>query len=218
MANICSNYITITGNQTQLRTLANLIYTQDNHLSEKGYHHLIAGYYGLLANPKTEADIEKTNEVLTSVQCLGFSYDGEEIYLDITSKWVPPMDDMYKLIEEFPDLIINGHSEEPGNRAYSEFTISKEGQVEQQLEELDYLEKHGPEDFKEELNDIRNMPYEEFLKEYSSDEGYEDGPNDEYLDMEILKRIKPKDLPLFIHRRWLDDAHEEYQKRVKELS
>ena len=66
-----------------------------------------------------------------------------------------------------------------------------------------------------ELEILKEMDYKEFLKEYTKDNYFEDYPFI-YLEREVALRIKERDLPLFINKKWEDSRAEEvYKKRLK---
>ena len=69
------------------------------------------------------------------------------------------------------------------------------------------------EDYQAEQRRIQELPYEEFLEEYTEWDVYDD-PKYSYLGKAIVARIKDTDLPLFMNVEWMDDeAEQQYKNR-----
>lgn len=198
MANICSNYITLSGPTKDIKKLGGLIEKQDEALLktftwfEKGCH------YGLVDD-----------------------LDNASNFIVITSKWGPPIEGYIELSKSFPTLTFAVEYEECGNNVYGKVSF-KAGEKFDDITrtEEDFLMENAPQSFNEELDDIAHMPYKRFLKSYLKEiETLEDDVEDircvPYIEKAVLKRIEDKDLPLFLNHTWQSDANEtEYKRRL----
>lgn len=195
MANICTNFITISGDEEQLEALLKRLLEQEPSLLETIPNFEIA-----------ETDFSIYNEG-------DIDYEGDsDIQIRFGSKWNCPVNDIASLSIEYPELQFNIHYEECGCANYGEIQIWDGSIAKTELNERQYCEKYN-EEYKEQLEQITSSTYEDFLKDYSHG-GFDEYPYS-YLDRNIVDRIKDTDLPLFINRQWMDPkARETYKLRL----
>jgi hypothetical protein len=66
--------------------------------------------------------------------------------------------------------------------------------------------------YKDEYDFITTGDYEDVVKAYSGDEEF----NFSDLEIYVVKRLKNKDMPLFVCRQWISkEANEEFSRRLK---
>ena len=149
MANICSNYITISGDEDQLQALLKRLLDQEPSLLETTPNFEIA---------ETDFSIYSEGDI---------DYEGEsDIQFRFGSKWKCPVNDIASLSTEYPELQFNIHYEECGCAIYGEVQIWDGSIAETELNERQYCEKYNDE-YIEQLNQITSSTYEDFLKDYS---------------------------------------------------
>jgi len=186
MANICTNTMEITGDQKEIAVLAKRITNQDTELLKLfTWFEKTDGDYGLW---------EDTLQIDSGY--IDFSYG---------SKWGPPKDDFLSLVKKYPRLNFKSRFEEPGSGIYGKMI----GEEFIKMPPLDYYTDYDM-DFLEDRLQIENLPYKEFLKyveEFDVDDWYYC-----YLIPLIVKRIKRKDLPLFIGKECINN---ELEKKLK---
>lgn len=198
MANICSNYIEISGDQTQLDQLRKRIKEQDESLLEEIY--FLKQGDGLVQDP-SEIDNEG------------------KIRLDCSSKWSPPEEALSKLSAIYPLLCIQVRYR--GTGAYG-ILIYQEGNcvLDTPMDQESYVEEFD-EAYKELINDIAESDYQDFTSRYlltmvdlqDNPETF-DYPN--LIERKILARVKDEDLPLLIGYTWFSKANQtEFEKRIK---
>lgn len=195
MANICTNYVTITGNEKSLKDLRERINEQDPTLIDDS----VCGHLQSTTAEGVAYGLESD---------LPLDGDGA-VELVISSKWSPPEDDFERLSALYPSLTIEVRYEEPGN-GYFGVSVFQEGSrvLDEPMEEFEYRMKYD-DDFKDFVKDIKDKDYDYFKKEYIIGETY----MDEYvwetssylLAPLIVKRTKAEDLPLLIGKSDLVD-------------
>jgi hypothetical protein len=199
MANICANYVTISGDKVSLKKLRKRINEQDPKLVdtfcgclESCSHKGVA--YGL------ESDLP-----------LGV---GGPLELMITSKWSPPEKDFRTLSTEYPKLLIEVRYEEPGNDLYGNLAFQDGSKVlDEAMEEIDYLMKYE-EEFKDAVSDIKDTDYKYFRKQYIIDDDYKGDYQWEthgyFLERMVVERAKLRDLPALVDKfEYCDDLVKE---------
>ena len=204
MANICSNSVVITGDKESLKKLRDLINRQDKSLfGETG----ICDHLESTSAPDIAYGLEDD-----------LPLDGDGFLgLCITSKWAPPEKDFENLTKAFPKLNIEVTYEESAMAVYGKLVYEGGTKVlDQHQEEFDYLmENH--EDFADTVEAIKELPYEEFRKDYIVDTEYKDSPEwmcyGHILEPLLLKRTRRADLPLLIGQ--LDYCDELLEQRLK---
>jgi hypothetical protein len=202
MANICSNYLTASGDAKQLAELRAKIAEQNAQLLEIFTWFEEGCFYGLLD------DLDEIAE-------------GEgDLSLSFTSKWSPPESELLNLSARFPDLQIHVQYEESAMTVYGTLHYFK-GQctVDNPMEEEAYLLEYN-EEFKDLARDIANCPYKRFMKKYvDSLEKLEDEPSlfsFGLIEKLILARVQDKDLPLLTNHEWIDsDNAQQFETRLK---
>jgi len=202
MANICSNYIEISGDQTQLNQLRKRIKEQDESLLEDIYFLKQGDFYGLVQD-SSEID------------------DEGDIELDCTSKWSPPEEALSKLSALYPLLCIKVRYQEPACDAYGTLEY-QDGKciLDTPMDQESYLEEYD-ETYKELIKDIAESDYKDFTFRYmltmvdlqDNPETF-DYPN--LLERKILERVKDEDLPLLVGYTWFSKVNQtEFEKRIK---
>ena len=195
MSNLCSNYVEVTGDEIAVSELLNDIaavhqldlkaLTEDNWYlcdAEK-----LCCDYGMM-------NLQKNSDT--------------DVTFNICSRNAPPEKNLAELSLQHPTLTITCLYEEPGCQLYGRLQFTGGSCVEDTIyTEEQWLEEHD-EDYKFEKNAIAELPYDEFVEEYSkwNDEGeLDDEPKYYYLGKDIIARIKDEDLPLFVNVDWHDD-------------
>ena len=208
MANICSNYMTITGDQTQLNDLLDKIVAQDagliNIFTWFESQNKPGNAYGLIQDPEELANDKP----------------GEFISLDYTCKWGPPVEDLLALSGAYPKLVFDNKYEESGMGIYGNATYENGVCT---LDHAQTPEEYwmDDEEFGSLIQDINTVPYKKFLKEYipALETLSDDDPSfraPEIVEKYILKRMENKDLPLLINHDWLSDKNQkEFETRLK---
>lgn len=187
MANICTNAMEISGDEKEIAVLAKKIEDQDTELLELfTWFEITDGDYGLW------------NDTLQiSSGYIDFSYG---------SKWGPPKDDFFNLVKKYPRLSFKSRFEEPASIVYGKMI----GEEFIKMSPLDYYTDYD-QDFGEERLQIENLPYKEFLK-YIEEFDVLDDWYYSFLIPLIVKRIKRKDLPLFIGKEWINNELEKLKE------
>jgi hypothetical protein len=185
MANICSNKITITGDEPSLEALLKRLIEQDPALLD------IIPNFSFQAISGDASDIEAQY------------FQEEEIGFSFNSKHSCPLDSITTLSSEYPDLNFHVVYEESGTDTYGEADIADGSCSDNSMNELEFLEKYN-ENYLDEKESLLNLSYEDFIERYTHENIFEDYPYT-YLDREVLKRIKNEDLGLFINRQWNDE-------------
>ena len=186
MANLCFNFILISGSKNDIRALRIKIEKQDEILIDIFPWFKYTKYdYGLY-----EGTLAYT---LTSIS---FSFG---------SKWCFPIDEFRNLIQRYPQLSFEGEFEESAMEIFGRFEAKGGSYNISNISPLDYYTDHY-EDFKEEREYIETLPYEKFLKHVLETDynDQEDSIPYCYLEPLILKKIKKKDLPLFVNYNWFN--------------
>jgi hypothetical protein len=185
----------------------------------RGSEEQIAELYDKLENqdPKllkqlpmlTDAESGKVEFGMHSLVCK----DDTTLYITQSCKWHPKIEDYIDLNDLFDTLRIKVAYEEGANNVYGEFLVEGGScQESVELTEEQWREGHD-EDYQAELKRIQELPYEEFLEEYSDWDCTEE-PQYVYLEKKILERIKDEDLPLFVNVEWRDeDVEQAYKNR-----
>lgn len=195
MANICSNYIHIFGNDEQLEALSKRLEEQDPELLKTVPNFTVCS--------TSDYGIYTLNDIRFE----------EEVSFYFGSKYICPLAAITNLSSEYPDLEFNLHFEEAGCEYYGEATISDGSCYENQMEEDEYLSKYNDK-YIDTKALLESCSYEEFLRDYTHDNFFDEYPFG-YLDKIVVKRIKDKDLPFFMNREWNDkEAEEEYKRRL----
>lgn len=189
MANICNNDVTIMGKSHDVRKLLNRINKQDEELL-KVFPFFNTDKYTDYRVYDLPTDIDKAEP-------LSFSFG---------SKWTAPL----KELEAFCQLIkmdAKGSWEESACDVYGDFKYDSEAEsfTYRELSPLEYYTEYH-EDFAEERYFIETGHYEEVLDTYSK---ITEPDNDwdwffQYLEALLLKRLKDKDLSIFINYPWND--------------
>jgi len=139
-----------------------------------------------------------------------------EVKYRFSTAWTPPLNWLTIVGVKYPTITFDMVFEEPGNQVFGHARFVEGAYSEELMEAFDYYLKYYP-DFAAKLETIQKSPYQEFVKRYSDPEL--DGQFEEtpfcYLEELIVKRIKDRDLPLFITRTWdTCDAEELYLQRT----
>jgi len=193
MANICTVYATITGDKPNLDELFEMIHAQSPMLTRK--HPMLR-------------DAE-TNKIEFGLYC--HQRNTDDITLTQSCRWSPRKEDYTDLSNDYPTLNIEVAYEETANQVFGGFTVTGGSCVEShELTEEQWLEGYD-EDYQAELRRINELPYEEYLEEYTDWDVYDD-PKYAYLGKAIVARIKDNDLPLFINVEWMDEETERLYK------
>jgi len=195
MANICTVYTTITGDKASLDELYDMIHAQSNMLTRK--HPMLL-------------DAE-THKIEFGLCC--HQRNADDITLTQSCRWSPRKEDYIDLSDDYPTLTIIVTYEESANQLYGGFMVTGGSCTESyEITEEQWLERHD-DDYRAEKKRIEELPYEEFLEEYTEWDVYDD-PKYAYLGKAIVKRIKDTDLPLFINVEWMnDEADRQYKNR-----
>ena len=197
MANLCSNYIEITGNKKDIASLGKKIEEQDTEL-------LSLFYWFTLRNGNDYGMWEDTLAV-----------DSDSIFFGFGSKYAPPLKAIESLAEKYPRLNFNGSYEESGCEVYGKFYGTEGEFTFTDMAPLEYFTEFN-EDFAAEREFIEKSSYEDFLKHALEEETNDLDYLWTYLDPLIIDRIKEKDLPLFIDREWYnEDDAEKFTEKLK---
>lgn len=189
MANLCSNHMYITGPAEVIQDLARKIRDKDpNLLGLFPWFELTDNDYGLWKDT--------------------FIPEEKSINLSFGSKWYFPTGPFDCLVTKYPRLTFVVNSEEPGMEIFQKITASEGMAHTENLSPIDYYTETN-EDFASERRTLKEIDYEKFkdylLNDWTSDKYF----IYEYLEKEIVARIKDKDLPLFIGKEWLNSYTEE---------
>jgi hypothetical protein len=196
MANICNNYIHISGDEGQLEALSTRLRDQDPKL--------IKTVPNFMVQPTSDYCIYSLNDIRFEKEVVSFCFG---------SKHKCPLNAIADLSTEYPDLEFNVHYEEVDCEYYGDALIVNGGYGENEMEEEEYLSKYNDEYIGTKAL-LESCSYEEFLRDYTHDNFFDEHPFG-YLDKIVVERIEDKDLPLFINRQWNDmDAEEEYKLRL----
>jgi hypothetical protein len=198
MSNICECYLTITGDYKDLEVLYNRLMDQDPTILETVPNFRI--------NPKSDYCISSKDFIILKPK-------PNRMTISFCGRNLPPLEELSDLSSEYPELNFHLIYEEPGNEIFGEATISDGGYYNNEMEERAFMEAHNG-GYKEERKSILELPYDEFVKEYTHGKFFEEHPYG-WLDLDIVNRIKDKDLPLFINRQWMDsDAERIFKARL----
>lgn len=196
MANICSNYITISGDSAQLEALSKRLKEQDPELLKILPNFTINNISDYCINSAEDIDD-----------------DGSEINFYFGSKYNCPLNGITELSSEYHELEFQLRFEEAANEYFGTAYICAGSCNEISMKEIDYLKQYN-EEYIDQLLALESTPYEEFIKTYTHDNFFEEHPFG-FIDRAVVKRIKDEDLALFINREWFDGkAHEEYKQRL----
>lgn len=191
MANICSNNVTITGDEKSLKKLRGMINRQDKKLFGKDG---ICDHLESTSTPGIAYGLE------TDLPLKGWG----AISVFVTSKWGPPEDDFISLSRAFPKLTVEVLYEEPGMSIYGKATFEDGSKVrDETIAEFDYLMENDV-DFGDTVYDIQETPYKEFKKTYILSTDYKEDDSawqrwPHLLEPLIVKRARVKDLPPLIN-------------------
>jgi len=203
MANICINFITITGDNNQLKALSKRLTEQDQTLLQ-----IIPNF---TINPISDYCINDSINIENQIENEG------EIHFYFGSKWNCPLESITKLSEEYPNLTFELNFEESANEYFGIATITSSNCYENLITEQEYSEKFNPE-YIDKLSDLQEYSYEDFVQNYTHSNFFDERPF-KYLDRLVVKRIKDEDLVKFINRIWFDkEAKEEYKRRLSGIS
>lgn len=187
MANICTNYVTITGPDEDLKDLREKINKQNKTLVDDS----VCGHLGTDQGYGLENSLPLDEDT------------GDSLELIISSKWSPPMDDFERLSELYPRLVINVRYDEPGNDVYGVLTFGGgECTGDSEMEAFDYLLEYVQE-FREFVEEIQDSSYRTVRSKYIvGDDGYKDDPMwDTYWPLLVplvMDRAKDHDLPILV--------------------
>lgn len=196
MANLCSNYIEISGPLEQLEALRKRILDQEPNLIN-----LIPNF---TIQEASDYSIYDRDEITLEGDMLCFSFG---------SKYISPLDEITELSEEYPDLEFNLRFDEGGNDYYGTAGIMNGGCSETEMEEIDYIEAFHA-DYIDKRDTMLKLSYDDFLKQYTHENFFDEYPFG-YIDRHVVKRIEDNDLAKFINRQWFDDeAETEYKQRL----
>lgn len=200
MANICSSAVTVAGNKGEINALHQQIERQDETF--------LKNFWILSDTEKHASDFGLSNCQLNS---------DTELTFYLSSQWSPPTEELITVSELYPMLTFEVVYQEPANAVYGRQLIEGGSCVEDEVYTEEQSLELYDEDYQFEKKRIQDLPYEEFLEEYSkwNDDGeVDDDPKFRYLSKDIVARIKDEDLPLFINVEWMDDeAEEQYKTR-----
>ena len=196
MANICSNFIHISGDGDQLEALSKRLKEQDPEL--------LKTVPNFTVSTTSDYGIYTINDVTFEEEVVSFYFG---------SKNICPIAAIADLSIEYPGLEFDVHFDEPDCEYYGDALIMNGGYDENEMEEEEYLSKYNDEYIGTKAL-LESCSYEEFLRDYTHDNFFDEHPFG-YLDKIVVERIKDKDLPRFINRQWNDkDAEEEYKQRL----
>jgi len=194
MANICTNTLEITGSKEDIALFTKKITEQDKELLEL-----------FCWLEKTNSDYGMWEDSLNT--------EPDEIYLSFGSKWGFPDKEFNSLVAEYSRLNFKASWKEPGMEEFGKVSGSRGATSYTNLTPLDYYTEFNT-DFFEEHQQIENLPYDKFLEYVAKFTTDYDDYSYSYLEPLIIKRIKPKDLPLFIDKEW-QHCEEEFIKKLK---
>jgi hypothetical protein len=199
MANICSCYMTITGNKESINDLRKKIVVQDEKVLDKLFTWFVSTnntshWYGMISDPED------------------FEFEKSELYIDFTCKWSPPEADLISLSKVYSKLHFNIRYEEPATALYGLLNFH-DGQLLEytSMSEEEYLENYD-EEYIEKIGYIEEMDYDEFIKNLSDIDRLEDISETcrfpGLIEKKYLAKIKDNDLPLLVGRRWYDKENQ----------
>lgn len=200
MSNLCSNYVTVTGDKIAIDELVTRI-GQVGQLSRKD---LTEDNWLLCDAPTLHCDYGLCN----------YQRNGDdEITLTICSRNAEPRRELLALSLLHPTLTLVTVYDEPACEVYGRLEITGGSIVEdQEYTEEEYLELYD-EDYKTEKKRIAELPYKDFLEEYTEWDVNDDTKYTS-LGKDIINRIKDEDLPLFINVDWYRSSIEkEFKNR-----
>jgi len=193
VANICTNYITISGPARTIKRVRTLIQAQDKGLLAVFDHAEI-----------TDMEKDVAYGLESSLDDIG--QGDEPIRLCITSKWSPPEKDFETFTTAYPDLTLTCQYEEPGNNRFGDLEYQGGGKTLDQAESPEEYYEKNDECFGEFLKEIKTLPYDQFFKQYILDTKYIDSETWEQhgylLEKYVLARVRKRDLPLLVNYPW----------------
>lgn len=209
MANLCSNYVIIRGDEKILQGLADKITKKDKAFLLEFPLLCVGDFYGIynvwrrfgarfldLINPRAG-----------------------ELFLDISSKWSPPEKMFQKLSETYPTLTIEVSYEEPAMELYGKLSYENgECTLDQPMDTFDYLMEFN-EDFADEVSNIKDSDYKEFKETYLLTTDYRKGfiweSNSYLLEPLLVERTRDEDLAMLIGAL---DSPELLERKIKGVS
>ena len=203
MANVCSCTIEITGMTESVLALGDKIKSQDSDLEEL-FPRFLAGKgrcYGL---------VDDVDDIIC---------EDRYIKLEFDCKWRPPVDDLKKLSDAYPDYLIEVVYREPGMVLYGKVKYRGGACIESvSFTKEEYLDAYD-EEYNDLVGGIEEEEYENFLKDHDK---YLKDLEDFYpqysdlVEKHILKRFKDGDLPLLVGYKWIDaDNLKEFERRLR---
>ena len=203
MANVCCNYIEVTGDATQLKSLRDKIINQDAELIQVLTWFETGCHYGL---------VQSLEEI---------EVNGDRLCVNVTTKWAPPEAELENLSEMFPLLDFKMCYEEPGMQVYGVVYAHDGVSSVEDLDEEAYCLEYG--DLDEYKKEIEELPYKDFRETYlDAIDDLEDDYNlthVPYVEKYIVQRANAEDLPLLIGHSWQSKyARELFESRLKEGS
>lgn len=186
MANVCSNYMNLTGEEEDLLSLEEAIQAQDKDLLELFPFADEKGAYNIWDHRR----------------------EGDTYVIGFQSPWRCPFESIDKLCREF-HLNAEVWYEEQGMATYGfyQYIFGRGCGTKTDIME-EFFESQYPE-YAACKRDILEEPYESFLKTYKDGFPYEEvegaDPRFACLERHIVKRIKDEDLPLFCNTKWEDE-------------
>ena len=190
MANICSNCLEVSGDAGSIKTLLQLIKSQEKEFVDQFFFLEKGQYYGIVDDSlETQPPYDYIN-------------------LSTTTKWGPPLEALEALSAKFPDLTFKIDWEEPSCEVFGEATYNNgKGEVTDKTALEYYIDAND--DMGLEYNRIHNSSPEDLLKELLENE-LEGMTADDYpmnlLQPMIVAKIKHEDLPLIINMEWNEEA------------
>lgn len=192
MANLCSNYLEITGNEKDISIITKKIEKQNKNLIDIFPWFEFSKYnYGLWKDCFTPAK--------------------KSICLSFGSKWNFPFDELQNLVKHYPTLTFEAIYEEPSMEIFGKVHAKNNDYIETRMKPLEYFSEYN-EDFATKRECIEELPYDEFLK-YTLEFDYEKDFTYPYLIPLIIERIKKEDLSLFVNK---FSQEELFLKKLKE--
>jgi len=145
-----------------------------------------------------------------------YTPEEESINISFGSKWSFPKDAFDTLVAKFPELVFEVSWEESGMDIYGKGSASEGLAHLEMITGLEYYLENN-EDFAHEYKCLKEMPYEEF-KNYILEDWEEEEIEHpfNFLEEMIVKRLKDRDLPLFLGKEWLSgNTSELIEARLK---
>lgn len=183
MANLCSCHLNIYGGRKDIQQLARDIERQNPGLIE------LFPWFEF-----TDMDYGLWEDTL--------AIESKQIGLSFGSKWNFPLEKFQDLVEYFLHLVFEGYYSEPACNIYGEVKVERGVILHNEMSPLDYYTEYD-EDFKVEHELLRDSDYESFIRmALKTNYAKTIGPPYYHLEPLIIKRLKTKDLPLFINHQW----------------